>query len=312
MNRKRKILAFCLVLLVLGNYIVYNHAYNFIHFKEEVIQKTIKPENQGFFEKIRTLIFGVQIPKPKNHAFPSYDFSEIYLEGEEKLHSWFMDVENRKGIILLFHGFASSKSDLLPYADEFRKMGYACLLIDFRGNGQSSGNMTSIGYYESKDVQLGYQWVKKKFPKEKIMLFGCSMGAVAIMKALDDDLVSPENVILECPFGTFKNTIDNRFKAMGLPPFILSDILMFHGGLQLGFNPYSHNPIEYAKGIDIPTLVLYGKHDSRVSIQSINTIFKNIEGEKKLIVFPSSKHEVYLNQDKEMWLKEINSFLNKK
>lgn len=43
------------------------------------------------------------------------------------------------------------------------------------------------------------------------------MGAVAIMKAIQDDKLACDGIILEAPFGTMYETVASRFKNMGLP-----------------------------------------------------------------------------------------------
>ena len=97
---------------------------------------------------------------------------------------------------------------------------------------------------------------------------------------------------------------------MNIPSFPFTDLLLIHGGIQLGFNPYKHNPIEYAKNIKIPTLLLFGKKDKRVSLKSIEDIYKNIQGPKMIGILKNSEHEIYLNDDSKDWHKFISGFLN--
>lgn len=177
------------------------------------------------------------------------------------------------------------------------------------GSGGSSGNTTTVGFKESRDVKEAYDYIKNRNAEEGIILFGSSMGAVSIMKSIADYEISPDKIIIECPFGSFKKTTEKRFEAMNLPTFPLANLLMFYGGLQLGFNPFSHNPTEYAKAIKLPTLLLYGAKDARVTRTEIDEIYKNLDGEKELGIMERSGHEVYLNDDKEKWNKLIDEFM---
>ena len=314
MSKKRlKRLALVTVFLFLiGNFIVYNHVHRFTHFSETSKEKTKSPEQLNTIEKLKTLFLGISIPKPENAVTPGREYDTFVVQSNETLEVWSIEVPEDRGKIIMFHGYSSSKSDLIQYSEEFNKKGYSTFLVDFMGSGGSSGNLTTIGYEESQNVRAVYDYVKEQNPNDKIILFGCSMGAVSIMKSLSDFEISPDKVILECPFGSFRSTTKRRFEAMKLPSFPFADLLLIHGWIQLGFNPYRHNPVEYAKDINVPALLLYGKEDDRIPIRSIEEIYENIEGHKKLGILENSGHEVYLNNDAEDWNTLIDDFLMNK
>jgi len=296
-------------MIIIGNFIVYNHVYRFTHFFDAEVEKTKRPEKLNIIDKLKTVFMGVRIPKPKNESTPRVKYETIILKSQEDLEAWYIEVPNNKGKIIMFHGYSSSKSGLLAYSEAFNNKGYSTLLVDFMGSGGSTGNLTTIGLQESHDVKSAYEFVKKQYPDDQIILFGCSMGAVSIMKSLLDFKIKPEKIILECPFGRFKNTTKNRFDVMNLPAFPFTDLLLIHGGIQLDFNLYNHNPTEYAKKIKVPTLLLFGEKDERVSKASIEEIYKNLQGEKTLGILANSEHEVYLNDDRTKWNEFVDGFL---
>ena len=300
-----------MILFLIGNFIVYNHAYKFTHFIDSKFEKTNRPEKLSFSQKLNAILLGIKIPKPINTKLPSKDYQTITLNSFETLEGWQITVPNQKGMVILFHGYSSSKASLLPYSEEFNNKGYSTFLIDFMGSGGSTGNTTTIGFKESRDVKAAYDYIKKINPEVEIILFGSSMGAVAIMKAIEKYDLKPSKLIIECPFGSMLTTTKKRFKAMNLPTFPFAEMLLFYGGIQTGFNPFKHKPTEYAKHINIPTLVLYGAKDERVTKTEIEQIYANLHGEKELVIFKNSEHEVYLNDDREDWNKAIDIFFGK-
>lgn len=305
----KKTLKWGIVLVfVLLNIVVYNHAYQFTHFADEKGQR-VKPEDLSFGKKIKVIFTGVDNPKPVNDKLPNKPFEMVAIEGDVRLKGWLIEVDSSKGVVVLFHGYSGSKSGLVAYAEEFNKMDFSTLLIDFRGSGGSEGDQTTIGFKEAKDVKATFDFIKNKFPNQEIILFGTSMGAVSIMKAVADLGVQPNKIILECPFGTMRQTVKKRFEAMNLPSFPLADLLMFYGGIQTGFNPYKHKPMEYAKDVKITTLLLYGKHDARVTLEETEGIYENLSGQKELVILENSGHENYLNNDKKDWLSSIKKFI---
>ncbi len=305
-----KILKWLLFLFfIIANIIFYNHAYSFTHFSQSG-QRTQSPESLSLIEKLKTILVGVRIPKPQNTTLPSRNYETIYLQSHEKLETWLIEVENHKGIVLLFHGYSSCKSGILNYAEQFNEEGYTTLVVDFMGSGGSEGHQTTIGFLESKDVKVAFDFIKQKYPKEKITLMGSSMGAVAIMKAFQDYAITPDQIILECPFGTMVQTTQKRFEAMNLPSFPFAHILLVYGGFINGFNPFTHRPIDYAKNIEVPTLLMYGRKDGRVTLDEVQEIFKNLQGEKELKVLEKAGHENYLVNEKENWRKTVFGFLD--
>jgi uncharacterized protein len=257
------------------------------------------------------MLLGIKVPKPTNRELPSGDYQVIKLNSYETLECWQITVPNQKGIVILFHGYSSSKASLLPYSQEFNNKGYSTFLVDFMGSGGSTGNTTTIGFKESKDVKEAFNYIKEENPETEVVLFGSSMGAVAIMKAVEEFDISPDKLVIECPFGSMLTTTKKRFEAMNFPTFPFAKMLLFYGGIQTGFNAFKHNPTEYAKQIKIPTLILYGAKDERVTKTEIEQIYANLSGEKELAIFENSGHEVYLNDDKEDWNKAIDNFLEK-
>ncbi len=300
------------IVLFLGiNILAILHSRKFTNFEKgaEKIPKEIKEVSLN--DKINAAIFGINHSRAENDRFPSQEYKAIYLSCEKKIECWhiFSKSDTPKGTVILFHGYAGNKSDMIDRSDAFLRKGYHTLLVDFRGSGGSEGTNTTIGYKESEEVKAAYDYVKDAGEKN-IILFGNSMGAAAVMKSMKDYKLSVNNIILECPFGSMYKTTCARFRMMGMPSIPFAAFLVFWGGLQNGFWAFDHNPESYASLIEIPTLLLYGAMDNRVSHEETQTIFKNLKGEKKLKVYPKAGHENFLIQYKEEWNQDIDSFLS--
>jgi len=265
---------------VLCNIVVYNHANRFTHFSETETERPKKPEELNFQEKLSALCKGVSVPKPKNHMAPAIPYETFYIQSHKKLEGWEVAVENSKGVVVLFHGYISCKANTLPYSNAFNEKGYSTVLIDFMGHGGSEGVETTIGFKEGLDVKAAFDYVKEKYPDQKIILHGSSMGAVAIMKSIEQYDIKPDKIILECPFGSMLETAKGRFEIMGLPNTPLAHWLILFGGWQTGFDAFDHNPTDYAQDITVPTLLLNGAKDTRVSRDEIDAIYQNVAGEK--------------------------------
>lgn len=312
MQKRKRILKKGLVLIIIIfiglNIIAYFHAYKFTHFDINSIEKTGNPKELTTIEKTKTLIFGVNNPKRLNKTLPTQNFETIILNSDKRIECWNIKTINSKGTVILFHGYGGEKSSLLDKSNIFLNLGYNTLLVDFMGSGASSGNQTTIGFHESKQVKESIEYLKKQGEKN-IYLFGTSMGAVAILKAIDEFNLEPKGIIIECPFGSMYKTVCARFKTMNAPTFPMAGLLMFWGGIQNGFWAFGHNPSEYAKNTYCPTLLMYGEKDEKVSRQEINEIFKNLKGKKQLELYSKAGHENYLIKYNEQWTNNVSAFL---
>ncbi len=307
-KRIRRIKRSIFILFLLMNLVAYFHAYRFTHFSDTRDARTKTPASLSMATKLSTIFFGVNNPRPANQEWPKRFYETILIQSNKTIECWSIRQLNPKGTVILFHGYASDKSALLKQADVFMNLGYNTLLVDFMGSGGSDGNQTTIGYFEAEQVKSCYDKLKKQ-KKKNIYLYGTSMGAVAILKAVNDFHLKPSGIILECPFGTMRETVKSRFHNMGLPSFPMADLLVFWGGIQNGFWAFSHNPDVYAKGIDCPTLLMYGEKDDKVSRSEIDRIYSHLTAKKKLVAFPNAAHENYLDVDKKLWINEIGAFV---
>ncbi len=307
-SRTGRIVAGIIVgLFVLLNVIGAFQAYKFTHFTAEKVMR-IDPHHLSTGDKIKAIVFGIDMPRPIDSVKPSQPFETVQLQSNVKLECWSLHADSAKGTVIIFHGYRASKSQMIDRSDEFLKMGYNTLLVDFMGSGGSEGNSTTIGFKEAEEVKAAYDYVAGTSEKH-IYLFGTSMGAVSIMKAVNDYHLDASGLILECPFGTMFQTVGVRVKKMGLHGFPTTYLLMFWGGLENGFWAFKHNPEDYAKSINTPTLLLYGEKDDRVSQREIDRIYANLSGIRDLKTFPLSGHQDYIPRYGDLWRNDVSSFM---
>jgi alpha-beta hydrolase superfamily lysophospholipase len=306
----KKVLIFLGVIFIIVNTVAYMHAYKLTHFSATETTKTQSPDKLSWLQKAGAVLTGVNNPRPKNSVVPAQPYQTIYLQSNKQIECWLIKNDTAKGTVIIFHGYGGHKSSMLDKAEKFLAFGYSVLLVDFMGSGGSEGNQTTIGYREAEQVNTAWQYLTAAGEKN-IVLFGTSMGAVAIMKAIADHPIKPKAVLLECPFGSMYQTVAARFNNMHLPAFPMADLLVFWGGVQNNFRAFSHKPVEYAKAIESPVLLLYGEKDKNVSRKEIDAIYKNIRSpHKQLIIYPLAGHENYLKQYDAEWTKDVGTFLH--
>jgi alpha-beta hydrolase superfamily lysophospholipase len=164
--------------------------------------------------------------RPDNYSYPVQKFETVRIQSNKNIECWKINTENSRGTVILFHGYDNSKSSMIGRSNEFIKMGYSTLLVDFMGSGGSEGMQTTIGFKEAEEVKSCYDYARSK-GEQNIILFGTSMGAAAILKAIHDYKIIPSDIIIECPFSAIFSAVCNRFEAVNIPIFPLAPILTF-------------------------------------------------------------------------------------
>jgi alpha-beta hydrolase superfamily lysophospholipase len=310
-------LRFAIGALVLGfiglNALIYGQARTMTHFLPGG-PRTGRPETLGFLQKLGVVALGVRIPKPRNEGTPldrhlPFETWSIPVEPGIVLEAWAIRREDPRGVVVLFHGYADRKSSDLAEAKAFFEQGWAPVLVDLRGSGGSSGDTTSIGFHEARDVAAAVRFTRERFPQGPLLVWGASMGAAASLRAVGALGVTADGLLLEAPFATLRSAVVNRFRTLGVPTLGLVDLFLFWGGEQQGFNGFAHNPVEYAAHVNVPTVLMLGSRDDRVLMPEGRAIFDALAGEKQFEVFEGLRHESLVRGNHDQWVRVVSAFL---
>ena len=297
------------------NALAYSHAEAMLRFSDGG-PRTTAPERLGLLSTMKVLLAGVNIPRPRSHRHPSDlapDCRALSVPGPSgiTLASWYCNRGEGTPLIILFHGYSAEKTSLLGEARAFLDLGASVLLVDFRGSGGSSESYTTVGVHEAEDVAVAVRYARGKLSHDNVFLFGRSMGAAAILRAVHAHAIQPEGVILESVFDTLLNTVRHRFRAMEVPAFPSAELLVFWGGRQWGFDGFEHNPSAYAASVHCPVLLMHGERDPRVSLTEARRVFEAIPGTKEFVTFEQSGHESYLSKNAEQWRSAVEQFIKR-
>ncbi len=301
------------VLVITLNVLAFNHARSFTHFSNNG-RLIHNAGSLGFWVKALLLFTGVKMPRPENRCAPS-ELSEnsvqffIQTSDNAELDAWYCNLGEESPLVILFHGYAGEKTTLLSEAQLFLKRGYSVLLVDFRGSGGSSESYTTVGADEAEDVLATYQFYKNHMKHKNVYFYGQSMGAAALLRAIHLYDVDPDAIIVEGVFDSMLSTVAHRFEELNAPSFPGAHILLFWGGCQSGFNPFKHNPSDYAVSVGCPALFLHGEDDPKAPLNEVLNVFNPITTEKYLVVFPDTVHEPCFKSNRELWSDSVFTFL---
>lgn len=282
-------------------------------------ERTAGPEDLSTLEKIEVLLTGVDVPRPTNGRDPDalgLPFETLRFDSDSgfELEAWFVPADpanDRALLAVCFHGYASAKASLLERARALREAGCALLLVDFHGSGGSSGTGTSIGLREALDVRAATDLARAQHPGRRVVLFGDSMGSVAVLEAIAEHGVRPDGVVLEGAFDTLVHTTEQRFASMGLPAWPGTQFLVFWGGVAADIDGFDHRPVDDAPAVAAPTLMIHAADDRRITAEQARDVYDALGGWKRFAAVPAAEHSRSFEVDEQRWRAAVDALLTR-
>ncbi|MDX9973746.1 MAG: alpha/beta fold hydrolase [FCB group bacterium] len=309
------LLAAILVVVIGVNALAYLHARALTHYAPSS-GDTDSPDKLSWKQISKLFFTGATVSRPAIKDRPAlwtwYSTHTIPSTNGVNLEAWYIPRRGASAIIVMFHGYGSSKSSLLDESAAFRALGYGTLLVDLRGSGGSTGSVTTLGYREADDVAAGVDYARTLEPGKPVFVYGSSMGAVAVLRALAVKGVRPAGAVLECPFDTMLSAIKNRFRMMHVPAFPAAHLVVLWGGVQFGYNAFEHDARAYAAKVHVPVLLIGGGDDARVTVDQLKSVYASLAGPKQLEIFEDAGHGGYLKDDARRWRRIVGDFIKSK
>ena len=136
--------------------------------------------------------------------------------------------ESPKAVVQLVHGMAEHKERYIPFMNYLSEAGYACVICDLRGHGETVEKKEDLGWLGKggmkalvDDVNCVTVWIQEHYPGLPCFLFGHSMGSMVVrsyIKRYDRDVVGV--IVCGSP---------SKNPAAGLGDFLAGCIGLFRG-----------------------------------------------------------------------------------
>lgn len=231
----------------------------------------------GFYISVRPLRIVSSIT-PKDLGL---DYEEVSFVSEDKvtLRGWFIRHKQSQEArtIIALHGYPADKGNILPVVG-FLAEKYNLLLFDFRYLGASGGRYSTVGAEETRDLRSAIEFLKSRGIKE-VGVWGFSMGAAVAL------MVAPQQIEVKA---IVSDSSYARLDLMGPVLFrlpVLKYPLAWLTGLWakvfLGVDLAEVSPMESAKSLNIPVLIIHSKGDSLIPFQHASLLQESLRNNSK-------------------------------
>ncbi len=237
----------------------------------------------AFFFAQRWLIFIPAHEVERTPAAYGATFEELWLESgrdpgtghAQRINGWWLPAAPDSPAILLLHGNGRTIGDMAEHGARLVQLGYAVLVIDYRGYGRSDGDAPSEATLYA-DAQAAWQRLRELAPDpRKRYVYGHSLGgAVAIEVAVRNADVA--GVIVESSFASLADLM-RWAPVMRLLPL---DWL-----LRERFDSAAKLP-----ALGKPILLLHGEADEFVPAYMSDRLYAAARPPKTLVKIPGANH----------------------
>lgn len=233
-------------------------------------------------------------PHPSRVGAPPEDLNaqtiEVPVPVGPPLAAWLLPApEGAPGVVLL-HGITDSRRRLVGRARFLHAAGYAVLLVDLPGHGESPGDRIGYGWTERSAAASAVGYLKRRRPHTQVGVIGISLGGAAA--TLAGPALNADALVLESVYPTFEDAVGNRLRRFTGPlARPLTAALLGQTRPRLGVPPDSLRPIDALARLDVPVLVIGGADDPFTPPDETRALYDAASFPKDLWIVEGASHE---------------------
>ena len=200
----------------------------------------------------------------------------------------------------------------LPQAVPIHDAGYNVLMFNMRAHGTSDGKHVTFGVFEKEDLLGAIDFLRAEKGVEHVAILGMSMGAgVAMIAAALSHHV--DALILDGIFERFLTTVQAGIRNRGIPrplDTVLTQLAVLGAALLTNTRMYQVSPLLWAKHLkDVPVLFIHAENDQFVSLEGLQRLAADLNGEHKIWIARDCKHREGFSKHREAYLAEVTGWL---
>jgi dipeptidyl aminopeptidase/acylaminoacyl peptidase len=222
------------------------------------------------------------------------------------LRAWYLAPQNGVVIILL-PGLGGGRDGMLHEGTILARHGYGLLMTEMRSCAHPEG-LTTLGYYEAKDLKEAVTWVLGQSGVEHVGVLGYSLGGItATMGSAKDERI--QAVVAEGGFYDLAADVTNEGGTNSLWERIMFQAILVCFRLETGVNARDVSPISVIDRISPrPLLLIYGELETGETHPQEQ--LERAGEPKDLWVVPGARHGGYLDVAEEEWEQRVVAFFD--
>lgn len=230
------------------------------------------------------------------------------------LHGWYLAHPAPRDAIVICHGYAMNRHELLDFADALRERGHAVLLFDFRAHGASEGVRSTIGYREADDIGAAVAFLKARpeLAGRRVGVAGISMGAAAaLLAAAREPHIAA--VVADSSFATLRDIAAGGLRLIyRLPAFPFAPLIVRFSELLTRSRIGANRPIDAVAALaPRPLLLIHNGADQLVPVANARALYAAAGEPKELWIVPDLGHASALTYFPREYVERLDRFFSR-
>jgi alpha-beta hydrolase superfamily lysophospholipase len=251
------------------------------------------------------------VPKrtPLAFGFPFEDVRFRTADGLE-LAGWLIPHPHPRGNVIFCHGHGRNRGHVAGLLQTFHGLGLNVLAFDFRGHGDSPGHTSTFGQREAQDLIAAETYLRRRFPRQPVVLVGISLGAAVSLQALPE-LPRVKGVWSEGAFARLGDAVDNQFAWV--PASVRGAVVGLYsrlGWLDCGLWGPAVAPLDRLRGVRVPVFFCHAQEDRLVPFSQGQLLYESYAGPKGHWWVAGASHYDVRQRHREEYLRRLRSFLD--
>ena len=224
-----------------------------------------------------------------------------------------------KAVIICLSGIEKpSVTAFYGHARLFLPKGYATLLVDVRGHGESDGNRICAGYHEMRDVKAVTDYIRQQpaYQNLPVVAMGLSLGGGIAINSMAENPDIDILVTLSA-FSSLEDVVADLLTYYGMPSFIgtcMKPSTWLSASIMYGVNPFTLSPKSRIKKLNgRPALLMHTRQDSNVPFKSFERLTQAAIDSVETYVLDIDEHfitpDFFMPEKDEAYTHTLMSFL---
>ena len=210
---------------------------------------------------------------PASHGLDYRDVEFPSRGGDVRLSGWYMPGLDGVPAVVFVHGIGSTRSgdNAVDLAARLVDRGFAVLVFDLRGHGDSGGDRVTGGDDERRDVLGAIDYlVELGRGRSQIGVLGMSMGAGTSVLALVEE-PAVQALVVDSSYAKLSDLIAHEIARKTVVPEWVAPVFVpgakLLAGLVLGVDVGALVPERAVAELGYPVLIIHGDADTRVPVE---------------------------------------------
>lgn len=244
--------------------------------------------------------------------FNDSEIEKLTIQSEDglKLKGYYKN-NNKDYLIIFLHDYGKNHFQMYEYIKLCQAyLEFDFLALDLRAHGESEGKITTFGERESEDLSL---WISKMLSlndKYKIILYGLSLGGMAIGLLDDYSLQNVCGAVLDSTFDSAENELKHIFNLIKIKSKLIFNLFENFLIKAQKINIKKCNLITKINNKKLPIIIFHAINDNFVPNKMAYNLYNSLpEKTRHIAIFNNAEHCKSITENRFYYKEELEKYI---